>query len=101
MVKRQTSETAEFYGLEDRGRLEPGYLADVNVIDYDKLQLGRPEVVYDLPAGGRRLLQRATGYEYTIKSGVVLFENGVATGAMPGQLIRGAQPAPQRAVAAK
>ncbi len=100
VVKRQTSETAEFYGLHDRGRLQAGYLADINVIDFDKLQLGRPEVAYDLPAGGRRLLQRATGYEYTVKSGQLLFQKGEPTGILPGKLIRGSQAAPQ-AMAAK
>lgn len=98
MVMRQTSQTAQFYGLHDRGVLGAGYLADLNVIDYDALSLGRPEVVYDLPAGGRRLLQGAEGYELTIKSGTVTFENGEATGAMPGGLLRGEQPAPLKPV---
>jgi len=101
MVMRQTKQTAEFYGLRDRGVLKPGYLADVNIIDYDALQLGRPEVVYDLPAGGRRLLQRAEGYVATIKSGVVTFEDGEATGELPGGLIRGEQDLPADSVAPK
>jgi N-acyl-D-aspartate/D-glutamate deacylase len=95
MIMRQTKQTAEFYGMKDRGVLSKGYLADVNIIDYDNLNIGRPKVVYDLPAGGRRLLQRATGYEYTIKSGQVIFEKGEATGVMPGKLIRGEQPSPE------
>jgi N-acyl-D-aspartate/D-glutamate deacylase len=94
MVMRQTSQTAQFYGIHDRGLLKPGYLADVNIIDYDNLTLGRPEVVYDLPAGGRRLLQKADGYKYTIKSGEVLFKDGEPTGALPGRLLRGEQPSP-------
>ena len=95
VIMRQTKQTAEFYGMKDRGVLAPGYLADVNIIDYDNLNIGSPKVVYDLPAGGRRLLQRATGYKYTIKSGTVIFEDGEATGEMPGTLIRGEQPSPE------
>ena len=64
------------YGLNDRGQLKPGLLADVNVIDFENLRLYRPEAVYDLPAGGRRLVQRADGYRYTVKSGQVTFEDG-------------------------
>ena len=94
VVMRQTGQTAAFYGLHDRGVIAPGYLADLNVIDYDALELGRPEIVYDLPAGGRRLLQAATGYRYTIKSGQITYADGEATGAMAGGLLRGAQPAP-------
>ncbi len=66
----------------------------MNIIDYDALTLGRPEVVYDLPAGGRRLLQKATGYKYTIKSGQTLFKDGVPTGILPGRLLRGEQADP-------
>lgn len=98
MVHRQTQQTARFYGLFDRGVLAPGYLADVNVIDYDALALDKPKMVFDLPAGGRRLVQRASGYEVTVKSGQVLFERGEATGVLPGRLLRGAQEAPERAV---
>lgn len=94
-VKMQTSETAELVGLHDRGVLKPGYKADVNVIDFDGLTLYPPEIVYDLPAGGRRLVQKADGYEVTIVSGVVAFRNGQPTGETVGKLIRGAQPAPQ------
>ena len=69
MVKRQTSETADFFGFHDRGRLAPGLRADVNVIDYDGMRLHVPEIVYDLPAGGRRLVQRVDGYDATLFAG--------------------------------
>ena len=74
-------------GLLDRGMLAPGYKADLNVIDLDVLRLHPPEVVYDLPTGGRRLLQRAEGYAATIVSGTVVYRNGEATGALPGRLV--------------
>ena len=89
MVKKQTHDTARLYGLEDRGTIEPGMIADLNVIDYDALQLEPPRVAYDLPAGGSRLVQQARGYVATIKSGVTTFEHGVETGARPGRLVRG------------
>ena len=92
-VKRQSHDTARLYGLDDRGVIAPGALADINVIDFDHLTLERPWLAFDLPAGGKRLLQRATGYRYTIKSGVVTFEDGTWTGATPGGVLRG----PQRA----
>ncbi|HEY6622597.1 MAG TPA: amidohydrolase family protein [Acidimicrobiales bacterium] len=91
MVKKQTQDTAQLYGLGDRGTLEPGKLADINIIDFERLQLGNPRVHSDLPAGGRRLLQDATGYVATIKSGTTTFENGEDTGERPGVLIRGAR----------
>jgi N-acyl-D-aspartate/D-glutamate deacylase len=69
MVKRQTSETADFFGFNDRGRLKPGKRADINVIDFDRLRLHAPEVVNDLPTGGKRLVQRAEGYEATLVAG--------------------------------
>lgn len=87
-VRRLTSETADFFGFKDRGRLKEGLKADVNIIDYDALQIRRPEVIFDLPAGGRRLVQRAEGYITTIVSGTPVFENGEATGALPGKLVR-------------
>lgn len=90
-IKRQTSETAALYGLADRGVLAPGKRADVNVIDLDRLALGVPEIVFDLPAGGRRLIQKATGYCLTVKNGQVTFEHGEPTGALPGALLRGPQ----------
>ena len=89
VIRKQTLDTARLYGLTDRGTLEPGMLADLNLIDYDALQLLPPEVVADLPAGGTRIVQQATGYVATIKSGVVTFQNGVQTGARPGRLVRG------------
>ena len=93
-VRLQTRQTAELYGFDDRGLLAPGYLADVNVIDLDTLSIAAPEMVYDLPAGGRRLIQRATGYVATVKRGVVVREHDEPTGAHPGRLVRGPQPAP-------
>jgi N-acyl-D-amino-acid deacylase len=91
VVKMQSHDTARLYGLTDRGTLEVGALADINVIDYDRLQLGNPRVVDDLPAGGKRLLQGAVGYVETIKSGVTTFAEGTETGARPGTLVRGAR----------
>ena len=88
VVKRQTSETAGFFGLNDRGVLAVGKKADVNVIDYAGLQVRKPEIVYDLPAGGRRLVQKVNGYKATFVSGVLVFENGEHTGALPGHLVR-------------
>ena len=96
-IRLQTSDTAKLYGLGDRGVLAPGMKADVNVIDLDALRLHAPQMVFDLPAGGRRLIQKAEGYKFTILSGEVTFQDGVPTEAMPGKLIRGPQagPAPQ------
>jgi len=91
VVKKQTHDTARLYGLGDRGTLEVGMLGDVNVIDYENLQLGNPYVAADLPAGGKRLLQNATGYVATIKSGAITFDRGRDTGARPGELLRGAR----------
>ena len=93
VVRRQTAETADLYDLHDRGRLAPGLYADVNVIDLDGLGLTAPEMVYDLPASGKRLVQKATGYRFTVKSGEVIFADGEATGALPGKLVRGPQAA--------
>jgi N-acyl-D-aspartate/D-glutamate deacylase len=94
LVERQARATAETVGLLDRGVLAPGYRADVNLIDLDGLRLHRPQVRHDLPAGGRRLVQRADGYVATLVAGTVVHERGEDTGALPGRLIRGAQPAP-------
>jgi len=91
MVRQQTLETARQYGLYDRGVLRPGYKADVNLIDFEALSLTAPEVRYDFPAHGRRLYQGAKGYRATIASGQVTFEDGEATGVLPGKLIRGEQ----------
>jgi N-acyl-D-aspartate/D-glutamate deacylase len=90
LVKRQTSETADFFGLEDRGRLAPGLRADVNLIDFDRLRLYQPELVHDMPAGGRRFVQRVEGYEATLVAGTPIFERGEHTGALPGRLVRAA-----------
>jgi N-acyl-D-aspartate/D-glutamate deacylase len=91
MVQRQTRDTAAIYGLHDRGLLQPGYLADVNIIDFDRLRIPPPYVAFDLPAGGRRLVQTAEGYRATFKAGEVIMENGERTGALPGRLLRGPQ----------
>jgi N-acyl-D-aspartate/D-glutamate deacylase len=91
VVAAQSRKTALSVGLTDRGLIAPGYKADVNVIDYDRLHLHPPKVHYDLPVGGRRLLQDVDGYEATIVSGVVTRRQGEATGRRPGKLIRGAQ----------
>jgi N-acyl-D-amino-acid deacylase len=94
VVASQTRRTASFYGLLDRGLLAPGMKADVNVIDFERLHIHAPEMVYDLPADGRRLIQKIDGYRYTIQTGAVTYEDGEPTGALPGRLVRGPQPAP-------
>src|ERR1700744_882586 len=91
VVAAQSRKTALSVGLYDRGVIAPGYKADINVIDYDRLHLHPPKVHYDLPVGGRRLLQQVDGYDATIISGVVTQREGKATGQRPGRLIRGAQ----------
>jgi N-acyl-D-aspartate/D-glutamate deacylase len=88
LVRRQTREPARFAGLSDRGVLASGMKADINVIDFAKLALERPQMVVDLPAGGRRLMQKARGYAATIKAGQITYRDGVATGALPGGLVR-------------
>lgn len=98
-IKRQCHDTARLYGLNDRGVIAPGYLADLNVIDLDRIKLGKPWLAFDLPAGGKRLLQKAEGYDCTIKNGVVTFRNGEWTGATPGGLIRGPQQVEMREAA--
>ncbi len=90
-VKLQTRDTAEFYGLMDRGLIAPGMKADLNLIDFANLRAHAPEMVFDLPAGGRRLIQKADGYKHTIVSGEVILEDGRPTGAMPGKVVRGGQ----------
>jgi N-acyl-D-aspartate/D-glutamate deacylase len=94
LVQQHCRDTAQTVGLFDRGVLAPGYRADINIVDYDNLRLHKPEIVADLPAGGKRLLQRAEGWAHTFVAGVETYRNGKATGALPGRLIRGAQPAP-------
>ena len=88
LVKMQTSETADFFGFRDRGRLRAGLRADINLIDFDRLRLHQPEVLHDLPAGGRRLVQRVDGYRATLVAGTPVFEDGEDTGARPGRLVR-------------
>jgi N-acyl-D-aspartate/D-glutamate deacylase len=88
VVQKQTHDTARLYGMTDRGTIEPGMLADLNLIDYDRLRVLPPEVVADLPAGGTRVVQGAKGYVATIKRGVVTYREGEATGARPGVLVR-------------
>jgi N-acyl-D-aspartate/D-glutamate deacylase len=87
-VRLQSARTAEVYGFTDRGTLEPGKRADVNLIDLDGLTLHAPEMTFDLPAGGRRLVQKVDGYRATFVAGVQTFADGVATGARPGKLVR-------------
>src|SRR5690606_33779969 len=94
IVRTQSSDTANAYGLLDRGLIAPGYRADLNPIDYDALHLHAPEMVYDLPTGARRLAQRAQGYRETIVLGTTVFRDGEATGERAGRLIRGPQAAP-------
>ena len=93
LVRKLTSDTAKAYGLNDRGELKPGMLADINIIDFERLRLFRPEAVHDLPAGGKRLVQRVEGYRYTLKSGEVTYDDGEFTGALPGTLVRGGREA--------
>jgi len=88
IVQALTSKTAEAFGMFDRGRIREGWMADINVIDFETMRLYRPEAICDLPAGGRRLVQRAGGYDVTIKAGQVIFRNGEHTGALPGKLVR-------------
>jgi N-acyl-D-aspartate/D-glutamate deacylase len=94
LIHMQTQQTASQVGMLDRGVLKPGYKADVNIIDFEALTIHEPTVVNDLPAGGRRLIQKATGYEHTIVSGQIAFEQGEPTGVLAGQLVRGTQNAP-------
>ena len=100
-VAAQTSRTAALYGLHDRGTVAPGMKADLNVIDFDALQLHEPKMVHDLPAGGRRLIQEISGYRFTIVSGVITYQDGPPTGKLPGKLIRGIQHADAEKLAAE
>ena len=88
LVHRMTGATADIVGLKDRGRIAPGLRADINVIDFENLALGMPEVHHDLPAGGRRLIQKASGYRVTMVGGQIVSRNDTATGALPGKLVR-------------
>jgi len=92
LIKRQTQDTATAVGLLDRGLVQPGMKADLNVIDFARLRLHRPYIVHDLPARGRRLMQTAEGYVATVVSGAITYRDGEPTGALPGVLVRGAQP---------
>ena len=94
IVKRQTKDTADWIGLKDRGVLAQGFRADINVIDHKGLTLHKPIIQNDLPAGGRRLMQRADGYAATIVAGETVYRNGEPTGRKPGRLVRGARAAP-------
>ncbi len=91
LVKRQTWDTAASYALNDRGLVAPGYKADFNIIDFDALRSHQPELVFDLPAGGKRIVQKASGYRHTFVSGLEVMRDGEATGELPGKLIRGPQ----------
>jgi N-acyl-D-aspartate/D-glutamate deacylase len=95
LVQRQCRDTARTVGLLDRGVLAPGYRADINVIDFERLSVRPPHMQWDLPAGGRRLLQRAEGYLHTFVAGTEIQTGGESTGALPGRLVRGAQAAPR------
>jgi N-acyl-D-aspartate/D-glutamate deacylase len=94
LVHKQTAATARTYGLHDRGVIAPGYRADLNVIDFEHLRLERPIVVYDLPAGGKRIVQRSIGYRHTFVHGTEVRQNDEDTGERPGRLLRGSQPGP-------
>ena len=94
LVKRMTGDAAAAVGLLDRGILAPGYKADINVIDHDRLTIRKPVMVHDLPLGAKRLIQKADGYVATVKAGEITYRDGEATDALPGGLVRGAQKAP-------
>ena len=95
VIKAHCLDTAKAVGLNDRGVLAPGYKADINIVDLKKMQLRKPEVHFDLPAGGRRLMQYAEGYVATIVNGVPIYLDGESTGARPGRLVRGGKPKPE------
>ena len=88
LIKKQTADTADLYGLKDRGRLQPGLRADVNLIDLDNLRIHEPQLLHDLPAGAARIMQGADGYAATLVAGEVTRQNGRDTGARPGRLLR-------------
>jgi N-acyl-D-aspartate/D-glutamate deacylase len=91
VIEAMTRRTARVVGLNDRGVLAPGFRADLNIIDLERLRLGSPYIIRDLPTGGRRLMQDARGYAATIVNGVVTYREGQPTGALPGRLVRGPQ----------
>jgi N-acyl-D-aspartate/D-glutamate deacylase len=88
LIKWHAHDTAALFGLHDRGVIAPGKKADINVIDFDALQVRRPEMAYDFPAGGKRLVQRADGYRATVVNGEITYLDGVPTGALPGRIVR-------------
>ena len=90
-MRRQTADTAKLVGLHDRGQLLVGKRADLNLIDWDALQLRPPEITFDLPAGGKRLIQKCDGYAKTFVAGELMCQEGEPTGTLPGRLVRGAQ----------
>ncbi|HBZ72241.1 MAG TPA: amidohydrolase [Deltaproteobacteria bacterium] len=94
VVHAQTRRTAQLFDFQDRGALLPGMKADLNVIDFERLRIHPPQMVFDLPGAGRRLIQKVDGYRATVCNGELTFEDGRATGALPGKLVRGAMPAP-------
>ncbi len=94
LVRKQTRDTARAFGLADRGVVGPGYKADLNVVDFDRLSVTPPRVIHDLPAGGRRLVQHSVGYDHTIVSGAEVSRHGELTGTRPGRLLRGPQASP-------
>jgi N-acyl-D-aspartate/D-glutamate deacylase len=87
-IQRTTSEPADFFGIRDRGRLTPGFAADIVIFDYNQISCSARESVDDLPGGGRRFVVRSKGIEYTIVNGQVLYQGGAHTGALPGQVLR-------------
>ena len=93
VIRLQTSEPASLYALNDRGVIAPGRKADINIIDLDALHLPAPYMAYDLPAGGKRMLQKVRGFRYTIVNGEVIVQDGMMTAALPGKLVRGPQTA--------
>ncbi len=97
VFQKQSRDTARAVGLNDRGLLAPGYRADIIVVDLDNLRMRRPEIIYDLPGGERRMQQRADGYRHVFVTGVETYADGTPTGELPGRLVRGARPAPEPA----
>ena len=93
VIRMETSEPATLYSLDDRGVIAPGRKADINIIDLNALHLPAPYMAYDLPAGGKRMMQKVDGFRYTIVNGEVIVKDGVMTDAMPGRLVRGPQKA--------
>ena len=97
LIRSLTSQPAESVGLLDRGRIAPGYKADINILDLERIVLHRPQIQADLPAGGKRLRQEAEGYVATLVSGTVTYRDGLPTGALPGKLVRGTRRTPTEA----